>query len=92
MTKKEYIAVRNKMTKEHKGRAKQCIRLLDYLWEHDHITRNEGMRELGIANVPEVVRKLRANYQVPVETIMCSGLNRYDDDVRYGEYFIARRR
>lgn len=92
MTRKEYMAVRNKMTKEEKGKAKQCIRLLDYLWSHEKMTRNEGMTELGIANVPEVVRKLRANYGVPIETVMCSGLNRYDDDVRYGEYSIARRR
>lgn len=89
MTKKEYINARKKMESD---KAKQCLRAIDYLWAHECMTRNQGMIELGIANVPEVIRKLRVNYSVPVETRMTSGLNRYDDNVRYGEYSIARRR
>lgn len=92
MTKKEYKEIREKMTKEKGGKPKQCILLLDYLWNHDYITRNMGMTELGIANVPEIVRRLRDDYNVPVDMTWVTGMNRYDDNVRYGEYSIARRR
>ena len=89
MTKKEYTKTYNRLNGNK--RTVGLARLLKYLWEHENMTRTEGMRELGIANVPEAVRKLRMK-GVPVLTDMVDGVNRYGEPVQYGEYSIPRRR
>ena len=89
MTKKEYTKKRNELKKN--PRSQGLVRLLDYLWNHEKATRIDGFTELGIANFPEAVRKLR-RHDIPVEMEMVSGVNRYGEAVRYGEYSIPRRR
>lgn len=89
MTKKEYIKIRNKLKNT---RAKQELALLDYLWANPFITRAGGFTELGIANLPQVVSKLRHKHEVPVETAMVSAKNRYGDMAEHAKYFITRRR
>lgn len=89
MTKKEYTQKRNELMRNKQGSG--LVRLLDYLWANEKMTRIDGFTELGIANLPEAVRKLR-KHGVDVEMEMVSGLNRYGDGCHYGEYSIARRR
>lgn len=89
MTKREYTKKRNELKRQ--PMAQGLVRLLDYLWTHEKVTRIDGFTELGIANFPEAVRKLR-KHGVPVEMEMVSGINRYGEAVRYGEYSITRRR
>lgn len=89
MTKKEYTKKRNELKKN--PQAQGLVRLLDYLWNNEKATRVDGFTELGIANLPEAVRKLR-RHDIPVEMEMVSGTNRYGESVRYGEYSISRRR
>lgn len=89
MTKKEYTKKRNELKKTKQTAS--LLRLLDYLWNNEFATRADGFTELGIANMPEAVRKLR-RHDVPVETEMVASTNRYGEPVKYGQYFIARRR
>lgn len=89
MTKKEYTKKRNELMRNRQGSG--LVRLLDYLWDNEKMTRIDGFNELGIANLPEAVRKLR-RHGVDVEMEMVSGLNRYGQACNYGEYSIARRR
>ena len=89
MTKKEYTKKRNELMRNRQGSG--LVRLLDYLWDNEKMTRIDGFNELGIANLPEAVRKLR-KHGVDVEMEMVSGTNRYGQTCNYGEYSIARRR
>lgn len=89
MTKKEYMAVRKQLDRQ---KTKGLVRLLDYIWEHERSTTNQIRDDIGTSQVAEGVRKLRKNYNVPIEMEYASGENKYGEPVRYGEYFIQRRR
>lgn len=89
MTKKEYTKIRTKLDRQ---KSKGLVRLLDYIWEHERSTTNQIRNDIGTSQVAEGVRKLRRNHNVPIEMEMVSGENRYGEPVRYGEYFIQRRR
>ena len=87
--KKNYLADRKLMEKK---KQKNCIKVLDWLWQGKTLTRTDGMVELNILNLPEVVRELRDEpYNIPIETKWNSHTNMAGETKRYGEYVIEGR-
>lgn len=68
---------------------KQKDRLLEYLLEHRSISRTSGMSRLGIANIPEIVRQLRAD-GYPIESVKIRKVNRYGTKVNYTQYTLRK--
>ena len=87
--KKNYLADRKMMEKK---KQKNCIKVLDWLWSGKGLTRIDGMLELNIMNLPEIVRVLRDDpYNSPIETKWNSHTNMAGEAKRYGEYIIECR-
>lgn len=62
-------------------------RLLEYLESHQCVSRYTGMAKCGIANVPEIIRRLKEN-GVRIESAWTTKTNRWGEKVRYKRYFL----
>lgn len=74
------------MSKTGKGHAPtQEEILLGYLMEDKSVSRGVALRRLGIANLPEIVRRLRKNGW-PIDTNKTACINRYGEKTTYADY------
>ena len=62
-------------------------RLLEYLQTHSCVSRYTGMAKCGIANVPEIIRRLKAAGH-PIGDEWASKTNRWGEKVRYKRWFL----
>ena len=58
--------------------------------EFGYVDRKIAINELGVWNLPEIIRKLRNDGHF-IETITRKGVNRYGRKVEWGEYVIMER-
>lgn len=69
---------------------KQENRVHRYLLEHHSVTRAVAMNELGVANLPEVIRRLR-NRGIDIESLKIDGINRFGEEVTYVCYVMPEK-
>ena len=75
---------------EQRARMTQHKRIMRHLYEHGTLTSMEAISLYGIMKLSTRVSELRARGE-QIETVMCKGLNRYGDPVRYAEYRMKER-
>ena len=61
-------------------------RLLEYMQTHRCVSRYTGMAKLGIANVPEIIRRLKTYNNIGEEWHVKE--NRFGEKVRYKRWFL----
>ena len=66
----------------------QKERVLKYISDFGSITRLEAMRDLGVGDLPSVIRYTRAD-GIDIVTEDEEGINRYGDKTVYGRYRFA---
>lgn len=62
-------------------------RLLEYMQTHRCVSRYTGMAKCGIANVPEIIRRLKVS-GVQIGDEWKTKTNRYGEKVRYKRWFL----
>lgn len=61
-------------------------RLLEYMKTHRCVSRYTGMAKLGIANVPEIIRRLKTYTVIGEEWVTKE--NRWGEKVRYKRWYL----
>lgn len=78
------------MRQTNEGKAnipKQEEVLLDYMRTHKGVTRATGLSKCRIANVPEIIRRLReSGHKIGDEWL--TRTNQFGEKVRYKRYFL----
>jgi hypothetical protein len=64
----------------------QAERVAYYMTRFGSITRAEALMDLGIANLPAVIDKMRHKYDMNIITEEVKGLNRFEEKITYARY------
>lgn len=64
----------------------QSQRVIGYMKDFGSITRAEAMSDLGIANLPAVIDKLRHKDGYNIDTLEIKSKNRYGQNITYAKY------
>ena len=67
----------------------QAERVAFYMTKFGSVTRAEALMDLGIANLPAVIEKMRHKYDMNIVTEEVKGLNRFEENVTYARYRFA---
>lgn len=63
------------------------LRILEYMRRYNGITSRDAFKHFGITRLSARIKELRDTGYV-INTVMITGKNRYDEDVRYGVYVL----
>ena len=67
----------------------QVERVAYYMTHFGSITRAEALMDLGIANLPAVIDRMRHKYDMSIVTEDVIGLNRFEEKITYARYRFA---
>lgn len=67
----------------------QMERVAYYMTKFGSITRAEALMDLGIANLPAIIERLRHKYDMDIVTEEVKAKNRFQENITYARYRFA---
>lgn len=71
---------------------RNTLRVAEHLKKHRTITSLEAINLFGATRLSDIIYRLKYRHKLPIGMVMLEGKNRYGEPIRYGQYYLTKRK